>query len=88
MRARVAVAAFLKRTEVELELRTLDVVAPVTCEDRAVTPAACRGHAVEGVAAVLHAGEDVVDRGDAEHGSEADEREALLRLAMEDPPRE
>ena len=50
-----------------LELRALDVVAAGTRENRAVAAAAGRGHTVERIAAVLHAGEDVVDRGDAEH---------------------
>ena len=66
MLAGVAVAAFLQRPEVGFEFGALDVVPAVACEDRAVAPAAGGGHAVERVAAVLHAGEDVVDRGDAE----------------------
>ncbi len=67
VRARVALAALLERTEIVLVLRALDVVTAVAREDRAVTPATRRRHAIEGVAAVLHAGEDVVHRGDAEH---------------------
>ena len=67
VRAGVAVAALLKRTEIVLELRALDVVAAVAREDRAVSSATGGGDAVERIATVLHAGEDVVDRGDAEH---------------------
>ena len=54
-----------------LELRALDVVAAVAREDRAVSAATGGRHAVEGVAAVLHAGENVVDRRDAEHVARA-----------------
>ena len=78
--AGVAVAAFLQRPEVGFELGALDVVPAVAREDRAVAAAAGGGHAVERVAAVLHAGEDVVDRGDAE-----DVARPVLRHLVADP---
>ena len=67
MLACVAVASLLQRPEIELMLGTLDVVPAGARVNRAVSGAACGGHAVEGVAAVLHAGEDVVHRGDTQH---------------------
>ena len=67
MTARVAVASFLQRPEIELVLGTLDVVPAGARVNRAVSGAACGGHAVEGVAAVLHASENVVHRGDTQH---------------------
>ena len=62
VRAGVAVAVLLKWAEIVLELCALDVVAAVAREDRTIAAATRGGHAVEGVAAVLHAGEDVVHR--------------------------
>ena len=67
MLARVAVAPFLQRPEIELVLGALDVVPAGARVDRAVAGAARGGHAVEGVAAVLHAREDIVHGGDAQH---------------------
>ena len=67
MLACVAVASLLQRPEIELMLGTLDVVPAGARVDRAVSGAACGGHAVEGVAAVLHASENVVHRGDTQH---------------------
>ena len=63
----VAVAPFLQRPEIELVLGALDVVPAGARVDRAVAGAARGGHAVEGVAAVLHAREDIVHGGDAQH---------------------
>ena len=65
--ARVAVASFLQRAKIELVLGAFDVVSARPRVDRAVAGATCGGHAVEGVAAVFHAGEDVIHGGDAEH---------------------
>ena len=67
MRACVTRAPLLERAEVVLELRAFDVVPAIACENRAVARASRGCDTVERVAAVLHACEDVVHRGDSEH---------------------
>ena len=80
VRARVAVASLFQGAEIGLELGALDVVPAVARENRAIAAAPRRGDAVEGVAAVLHAGEDVVHGGDAEHVARP-----VLRHRIADP---
>lgn len=80
MLACVAVASLLQRPEIELMLGALDVVPAGARVDRAVAGAARGGHAVEGVAAVLHAREDIVHGGDAQHMARA-----VLRHRVADP---